>query len=76
MSWRSGSSMFLEFWPLLQKHIPDQAHRIEFTANLLNLFVRDDMDPWEVEDVHPDIRAALIKAGIGLAEPEKYEGES
>jgi hypothetical protein len=72
MSWRSGSSLFIEIWPAVQRYIPEPEYRIDFTANLLKLFVRDDMDPWDVEDVHPDIRAAMRKAGIELQEPERY----
>ena len=72
MSWRSGSKLFAEMWPLIQANIPDREYRIEFTGYLLERMVRDDMDPWEVEDIHPDIRAALRQVGIGLAEPERY----
>lgn len=72
MSWRSGSNLFIEMWPLIQKHIPEREYRIEFTANLLKVFTRDDMDPWDVEDVHPDIRAAMRHARIELQEPERY----
>jgi hypothetical protein len=25
--------------------------------------VKDDMDPYDVEDIHPDVRAAMRKAG-------------
>ncbi len=75
MSWRSGSKLFIEIWPAIQRNIPDQELRVEFTANLLRLFVQDDMDPYDVEDVHPDIRAAMRKAGIEIAEPERYEDD-
>ena len=33
------------------------------------------MDSWDVEDVHPDIRAALRLAGIGVAEPDRYDDD-
>src|SRR5205814_5972543 len=64
MSWRSGSKLFIEIWPAIQSSIPDRQQRIEFTGELLKLFVRDDMDPYDVEDVYADIRAAMRRAGI------------
>ncbi len=76
MSWGSGSSMFIDFWPLIQKHMPEQEDRIDFTAELLKLFVKEDMDPWEVEDLHEDVRAALQKSKIGIAEPDRYDDVS
>lgn len=75
MSWRKGSDLFLEMWPLLQEHIPERQYRIEFTGKLLELFLHDDMDPYDVEDVHPDIRAAMRSRGIELAEPDRYEDD-
>ena len=75
MSWRSGSQLFIEIWPAIQTNIPDRQYRIEFTAKLLSLFVDDDMDPFDVEDIHPDIRAAMRHAGIEIAEPERYQDE-
>lgn len=75
MSWRSGSKLFIEIWPAIQANITDRQHRTEFTAKLLTLFVEDDMDPYDVEDIHPDIRAAMRHAGIELAEPERYQDE-
>jgi hypothetical protein len=33
MSWRTGSKLFAEMWPLIQSHITDREHRIEFTAH-------------------------------------------
>ena len=68
--------MFLEFWPLIQKHMPDRDERVEFTSGLLALMVREDMDSYDIEDVHPDVRAALRLAGIELCEPERYADES
>jgi hypothetical protein len=62
-------------WPLIQANIPDRGHRVEFTTHLLKQMVRDDMDPYEVEDIHPDIRAAMRQAGIEISEPEKYKDD-
>ena len=75
MSWRTGSQLFIEMWPLIQANITDNEDRIEFTGQLLQVFVREDMNPWDVEDVHPDIRAAMRHVGIEIAEPDKYEDD-
>ena len=75
MSWRTGSKLFAEMWPLIQSHITNREHRIEFTARLLKQMVRDDMDPYDVEDIHPDVRAAMRQAGIEISEPERYRDE-
>jgi hypothetical protein len=75
MSWRTGSKLFIEMWPLIQANIPDKQERIEFTGELLQLFARWDVDTWEVEDVHPDIRAALRQADIEIAEPDRYKDD-
>ena len=75
MSWRSGSKLFIEMWPLIQANIPDREHRIEFTAHILKQMVRDDMDPFDVEDIHPDVRAAMRHASIEISEPERYKDD-
>ena len=39
MSWRSGSKLFREVWPLLQTHLPRRAERQEFLQDLLKLML-------------------------------------
>lgn len=75
MSWRAGSKLFSEMWPLILQNIPDQDHRIEFTAFLLERMVGDDMDPVDVEDLHPDVRAAMREVGIEISDPDRYKDE-
>jgi hypothetical protein len=75
MSWRSDSKLFICIWPAIRSNITDRVWRIEFTAELLKLFVASDMDPYDVEDLHPDIRAAMGHAGIEIAEPGRYEDD-
>ena len=75
MSWRTGSKLFIEIWPAVLSNISDKQERIEFAGQLLELFVKEDMDTYDVEDVHPDIRAAMRHVGIELAEPERYKVE-
>jgi hypothetical protein len=56
--------------------LDDPEGRIEFTGRLLLLFCDEDMDPWDVEDVHPDIRAAMRLVGLEIQEPERYPRDS
>jgi hypothetical protein len=72
MSWRTGSKLFLEIWPSIKVNITDQEERVRFTADLIRVFVNEDMDTWDIEDVHPDIRAAIVRAGYEICEPERY----
>jgi hypothetical protein len=72
MSWRTGGKLFAEIWPAIQANIPDQNERIELTGALLQLFIARDMDPWDVEDIHADVRSAMRKIGVRVREPERY----
>ena len=76
MSWRAGSTLFLEIWPAIKKNIPNREERVEFTSKLLALFVEDDMDTYDIEDVDSDIRSAIRQAGYDICEPERYPDES
>ena len=76
MSWRSGSSMFIEFWPIIQRHMPDREHRVEFTAEILKLFMDSDMDPYDLEGFHPEVDAALAMSDdFGFDDDENDEGD-
>ncbi|MCU0718373.1 MAG: hypothetical protein MUC83_01620 [Pirellula sp.] len=75
MTWRSGSKLFIEIWPLIQENIPDREHRINFTGYLIERLVHDDMDPYDIEDVHPDVREAMRKVGIEISDPDAYDQE-
>jgi len=33
------------------------------------------MDTWEIEDVDPDIRKAIVQAGYEICEPDRYKDE-
>jgi hypothetical protein len=72
MSWRTGGKLFTEIWPAIQANISDQNERIELTGELLKLFIALDMDPWDVEDIHADVRSAMRKIGVRVREPERY----
>jgi hypothetical protein len=75
MAWRTGSKLFLEMWPLIESNITDRVERIDFTARLLRLFVEEDIDTYDVEDAHADVRAALRAIGEELVEPERYHDD-
>ncbi len=75
MSWRTGSKLFIEIWPCIQANIPDRKQRIEFTGELLQVFIKSDMDTWDVEDIHPDIRAAMRQIGVKITSPKRYKNE-
>jgi len=75
MGWPAGSKLFVEMWPLIQANITLRTHRIDFTARLLQVLIDDDMDPYDVEDVHADVRAALRKIGVELAQSELFADE-
>jgi hypothetical protein len=70
-SWRRGSKLFCEMWPIIETNITEREHRIDFTARLLKLFAEDDTDTYDVEDLHLDVRAAMRRAGIEIAEPDR-----
>lgn len=76
MSWRMGGKLFVEIWPVIEANITERAQRIAFTAQLLKLFIQNDMDPWDVEDVHPEVRAAMRRIGVHIREPERYRDDS
>jgi hypothetical protein len=62
-------------WPLIQANISDRVERLDFTSRLLKIFVEWDMDPYDVEDLNADVRAAMRLAGIEISEPERYKGD-
>ena len=75
MSWRAGSKLFTEMWPLIQSNIPDREHRLDFTGRLLEMCVHDDMDPFDVEDLHPEVRVAMRRVAIEISEPDRYKDD-
>ena len=72
MSWRTGSKLFVEIWPAIKANITDREERVRFTASLIRVFGNEDMDTWDIEDVDPDIRAAIVQAGYEICEPDRY----
>ncbi len=61
MSWRTGAKMFREMWPIMEKHLAndDEQWRVEFLAAVLTVFLDCDVDPNDLERLHPEIDRAL-----------------
>jgi hypothetical protein len=75
MSWRGGANLFIDIWPVIQRHLPEHDFRVKFTAEFLKLLVKYDLDPFYVEAVHPEVRKAMRRAGIDLSEPKEYRDD-
>jgi hypothetical protein len=65
MSWRGGTRLFLDIWPLIQRHVPEDDFRAEFVRDLIDFFQRCDMDGTDLRGVHPEIDKALDQLGVG-----------
>jgi len=53
--------MFREMWPIMEKHLAndDEQWRVEFLAAVLTVFLDCDVDPNDLERLHPEIDRAL-----------------
>jgi hypothetical protein len=54
-----------------QANIPNKEHCVAFTASLLTLMAENDTDPYDIENIHPDVRAAMCATGNAISEPER-----
>ena len=59
MAWRAGAKLFREIWPLILKYEPEGNFRREFTTDLLDLFLGCDVDPSDLQGLHPQVDQAL-----------------
>lgn len=55
MSWGSGIEIFCKMWPVVKEEMKDDAWRKEFGADLLALFIKHDIDPWDLEGLDPEV---------------------
>jgi hypothetical protein len=55
MSWRTGASLFWDFWPKIKAGIPDDEHRAAFARELVTLFLDNDVDPCDLRGEDPEI---------------------
>jgi hypothetical protein len=65
VSWRDGARLFQEMWPLIQRHVTDDAFRAEFVRDLIEFFQDCDMDGTDLRRIHPEIDKALDELGAG-----------
>jgi hypothetical protein len=59
MSWRTGSELFGEMWPLIHGKVKPAGLRKEFVRDILAVFLEYDVDPYDLEDVHAEVAGAL-----------------
>jgi hypothetical protein len=59
MSWRVGSSIFVDIYPIVKERITDDKHRKEFLASLVQLFLSNDMDAYDISEVDDELDAIL-----------------
>jgi hypothetical protein len=64
MSWRAGADLFLEIFPIIQRHIRDRKFRAEFVRDLIDFFQGCDMDGTDLRRVHPEIEKAINELGV------------
>jgi hypothetical protein len=72
MAWRTGAELFAEMWPLIAARVEPDDFRQEFIEHLLAYFLECDVDPSDLEGLHPEVDQALRK----LAEFDKYDEQS
>ena len=51
MSWRRGIDIFLDVIRTIDKHDMDEDHRLDLKAELLTVFLHNDIDPVSLDDV-------------------------
>jgi hypothetical protein len=71
MAWRAGATLFSEIWPIIAARVKPDEFRKEFTERLLTYFLECDVDPADLEGLHPEVDAVLRK----LAEFDQHDGE-
>ena len=59
MSWRTGAELFAEMWPLIQARVKPASLRKEFLRDVLAVFLKNDVDPGDLEDLHAEVARAL-----------------
>jgi hypothetical protein len=70
MSWRTGSSIFLEIWPIIEKNISNENELSSFSKDLIDLFVSHDMDIHDLLNFNDSLNKSL-EQNFGLVEEEE-----
>ncbi len=73
MAWRAGAELFREIWPLILKYESEGNFRLEFTTDLLALFLGCDVDPSDLRGLHPEVDQALRILDTRSAETDGNE---
>ncbi len=60
MSWRSGTNLFIEMWPLIKENLNDESQREAFTKKLVELFEENDIDRFDLEGVDDELDRILF----------------
>lgn len=55
MSWRTGGGIFIRIWPIIKEEIGDKEERKQFTKDLLELFVKYDVDQYDLEGIDSEL---------------------
>jgi hypothetical protein len=64
MSWRAGSNLFRDMFPLIKRHVPEEEFRAEFVRDLIDFFQQCDMDATDLRRIDPEIEKALDELGV------------
>ena len=59
MSWSTGSGLLLDIWPLVKEAISDEEHRKSFGKELVGIFIANDIDPYDIHEVDPELDAIV-----------------
>jgi hypothetical protein len=57
MSWRNGTVILCEILPIIRKNIPEDDIRKDFLKDLLELFLKYDLDPCDLTEIDDEITA-------------------
>jgi hypothetical protein len=60
MSWRTGTSLLLDIWPIVKETIKDDEHRKIFGKDLVSIFLEHDIDAYDIDGVDPELDAIVV----------------
>lgn len=72
MSWRTGSLLFLEIYPVIKQHLGEDKNNEEFLKSLVQLFLAHDIDPYDISDVDSELDD-ILKSIYGMPEEDSAE---
>jgi hypothetical protein len=72
MAWRAGAKLFRDIWPFIEAQVEPDEFRQVFVELILDQFLDCDVDPTDLQGVHPEVDAALEK----LAQFDEFDDEN